>query len=250
MRLTDLAIARAHDALLRGDHAAARLAGLLKMDDDHPLTVEAFMVALVDAVRGDEAREMRARDVTKAAKRRQSRLGKLCSFGGPTALYLFSLYCEVAVLCDVERAHRLQLSDEELTAHLMVLWRLMPAHPEALAAIRGDGPSVVETSADHLRATVVRGALDDGELTKRETVMLLWRLRGAYDAIELPGSASPRDVYLPGARVRELVAAAEEQLGVEPEASRSLLARLVAAWRRGGARRDPAERKRETAGAR
>src|SRR3712207_126842 len=106
-RLADAALERAQDAVLNGDHPAARFIALTKMDDDAPMTPESFLVMLVDAVRGDEARQMGHDDVMKAAKRRQARLGKLCVFGGPTALYLLSLYCEVAVLCDVERAHRL-----------------------------------------------------------------------------------------------------------------------------------------------
>jgi hypothetical protein len=226
-RMTSVALERAEHALLHGAHAAARFIALMKMDDSRPLTPESFLVMLVDAVRGDEGREMRHRDVRKAAKRRQARLGKLCVFGGATALYLLSLYCEVAVLCDVERAHQLDLSDEEITAHLMVLWRLMPEHADALAALRDEGPSIFDRAAEHVRTNVVAGAADDGQITKREALMLVWRLRGAYGEIELPGSASPRDVFLPGARVKALTAAAEEQLGVSPQCSRSLLGRLV-----------------------
>ncbi len=47
----------------RTDRAGPRLVALLRMEDDRPITIEAMVVLLVDAVRKDgEARELSDRD--------------------------------------------------------------------------------------------------------------------------------------------------------------------------------------------
>src|SRR5688500_10898147 len=68
----------------RSGSAGPRLLALLRMDDDEPVTIEALVVLLVDAVRkDDEARELSDRDVFKAARRRYRRLGVLSLPTGP-----------------------------------------------------------------------------------------------------------------------------------------------------------------------
>jgi hypothetical protein len=211
-QLADTAATRARDAVLHGDHTGARLLALLRMEDDRPLTVENLLVLLVDAVRGDDDELLTERDVVKAAKRRQRRLGTMAVLGGPTGLRLVSLYCEVAILCDLEQMHGLGLSDEQMAGHLLVLWNIMPSHEMAMAAIEGRGPSVADSVGDALHGTVVKGAADDGRITKREAVLMVWRLRGVTDDLSMPGSSRARDVLLPGSRVKELKAAAEHHL--------------------------------------
>jgi hypothetical protein len=169
-------------------------------------------VLLVDAVRGDETAQVIETEVVDAAKRRQRRLGAVACVGGRTTLHLVSLYCEVAILCDVERAFRLGLSDEELAGHLMVLWGVVPDHGSAMAAVAGTGPPIFERLVRGAHERVAGDAFDDGELSKGEALAMLWRVRGASDGVAVPGSGRFRDALLPGSRVEELKLGAVRQL--------------------------------------
>jgi hypothetical protein len=228
-QLAVTAVEKGADFAANGDHAGARFLALLNMKDDSPITVERLVVMLVDAVRGDESRELGERDVVKAAKKRQRRLGAVAALGGPTGLYVASLYAEVAILGDIERANRLGLSDAELAGHLMVLWHMMPDHPAAMAAIDGTGASISQRLTAQGQEKLIRGALDDGRVTKLEAVKVAWRLRGAVQDISVPGSARGRDVLLPGSRIQALKDAAEQQLGIAHVGR----ARVRGGWRGG-----------------
>ncbi|MEA2270040.1 MAG: hypothetical protein QOC64_2650 [Solirubrobacteraceae bacterium] len=112
------AAAKAKETVV-GSDAGVRLLAIVRIDDDRPLSVERLLVMLVDAVRGDdEQRDLSDRDVLKAAKKRQRRAGAAGALGGPVGLQIASLYCEAELLCDVAERHRLELSVEELAAHL------------------------------------------------------------------------------------------------------------------------------------
>jgi hypothetical protein len=66
-------------------------------------------------------------------------------------------------------------------------------------------------------ATQFQDKLSDKPLdrmTKQDAVLALWRLRGVVKDSSLPGSVSPKDVLLPGGRVKAVIEAAERQLGV------------------------------------
>jgi hypothetical protein len=211
-RLASDAAAKAKEAVA-GSEAGARLLAIVRIDDDRPLTPERLLVMLVEAVRGDDdERELSARDVLKAAKRRQRLAGAAGALGGPIGLQLASLYCEAELLCDVAERHALGLPDEELAAHLLVLWNAMPDVVSARAAIDGSGQSVAGRIAMTAHGKVVTKPRD--EMTKRDVVKLLWRARGVVGDVEMPGSNSPMNVLLPGRRVKAFTAAAEEQLGV------------------------------------
>jgi hypothetical protein len=211
-RLASDVAAKAKEALA-GTEASARLLAIVRIDDDRPLTAERLLVMLVEAVHGeDEERELSARDVLKAAKRRQRLAGAAGALGGPVGLQLASLYCEAELLCDVAERHALQLPDEELAAHLLVLWNAMPDAVSARAAVDGSGQSVVAHMATTAHGKIVTKPRD--EMTKRDVVKLVWRARGVVGDVEMPGSNSPLNVLLPGRRVKAFTAAAEEQLGV------------------------------------
>ena len=81
----DRAMTSAREALeARTGPAGPRLMALLRMEDDQPITLEALVVLLVDAVhKDDEARELSDRDVRKAAKRRYRRLGTVVAADRP-----------------------------------------------------------------------------------------------------------------------------------------------------------------------
>lgn len=212
---------------IEAESAASRLKALRDMEDDQPITIEALLVLLVDAVHEDNPRELSKRDVKKAGKRRQRLAGGLGMFAGPVGLYIASLYCEAEILCDVADRYRLSLSDEDLAAHLLVMWNGMPDYPAARAAIEGTGQSVAARMATEVRGTVGERPL--GQMTKKDAVLALWRLRGAVKDTALPGSASARDVFLPGSRVRAVTEAAERQLGVAAERGGMLRRALLTA---------------------
>src|SRR3954451_13453110 len=108
-------------------------------DDEQPVSIERFMLALVATVRGDETEKDRdARDVFETARRRRRGLG-LVSFGtGPlvrVSNQVADLYCDTATVCDLAEVHRLGLSDEHVAAHMLVLWSATESLPEAQAAV-------------------------------------------------------------------------------------------------------------------
>lgn len=210
-RLAKSAAAAAEQRIADSDNAGARFIAMIRMDDDRPITVEAWLVLLIDAVHSDEARELTDRDVKKAAKRRQRRAGAAGALGGPVGMHVASLYCEAEILCDLVERHRLDLTEAQIAAHLLVLWNAMPDVASAHAAIDGSGPSVLALTSERVRGSL---RADDGPMTKKKVVRTLWKLRGLMDDLDLPGSSSGRDVLLPGRRVKALTLAAERQLGV------------------------------------
>lgn len=222
MSWKDALVARATDVAMTGlerakdkvesENATSRLKALIEMREDQPITIEALLVTLVDAVHEDDPRELSRRDVKKAGKRRQRVAGGLGMLGGPVGTYVASLYSEAEILCDVADRHGLALSDEDLAAHLLVLWNVVPDVEVARAAIDGSGPSI----ATHM-ATGVRDRLTDSpvdQMTKKDAVMALWRLRSMVTSSSLTARVSPKDIILPGGRVRAVIKDAERQLGV------------------------------------
>lgn len=135
----------------------------------------------------------------------------------PVGMYTSSPYCEAAILCHVEQLHRLDLTDEQLTAHLMALWKVMPDYEQAEAAIRGTGPSIAAFHKARTQdATSGIGFDKRGEIGKLDALKFLWRLRKVSgQAVDsAPGSAKLRHVVLPKGRVKDVFALSEKQLGV------------------------------------
>jgi hypothetical protein len=199
----------------RTDGAGPRLMALLRMEDDRPITIEALVVLLVDAVRKDgEVRELSDRDVRKAAKRRYRRLGTVSLPTGPLGWHLVELYCEAATLCDVVELRREPLSDQQVAVHLLVLWDAMPDVAAATAAVQGTGPSVLATLLGRARDRVKLPP--SGEMTKRSVVMALWSLRGAVDDAREIATPGVRGNIFPGRRVKEFITEATAQLAGEP----------------------------------
>jgi len=203
---------------IENEHATSRIKALKDMRDDQPVTIEALLVVLVDAVHQDDSGEPSKRDVKKAGKRRQRVAGTVGMFAGPIGMYVASLYCEAEIMCDVADRHRLVLSDEDLAAHLLVMWNAMPDFVSATAAIDGTGQSVAGRMATQLHGKVTAKPLD--EMTKRDAVLALWRLRGLISNTSMPERANPKDILLPGSRVKAITKAAERQLGVTAERTR------------------------------
>ena len=210
------AAGRAKEALdARSGSAGPRLLALLRMDDDEPVTIEALVVLLVDAVRkDDEGRELSDRDVFKAARRRYRRLGMLSLPTGPVGWRVVSLYCEAATVCDIVELRGAKLGDEEVAAHLLVLWDAMPDLASAYAALGRTGPSVLTTLVAKYSAGV-RERLPD-PMTKRAVVTTIWKQRDVVSEVREAATPGVRDNVFPGRRVKAFIALAHAQLDGAP----------------------------------
>lgn len=233
------AVVKARDVAL-SQTVGPRLLELLEMESDRPLSIETMSTLLVRAVRDDDDSELAHVEVTRAAKRRQRILGAAGMFGGMPGIHLSSLYCEVVLLCDVERMHRLGLTDDEVAAHLLVLWNIMPEHDVALAAIDGSGPTVFEYVQERAAGVVGDVIYREESLTKLQAIKLVWSLRGVTDRFleNVPGSGRHKHVVFPASRVKEVIARAERQLGIV-HVGRQLKYRPLDLQSRSDAARDP-----------
>jgi hypothetical protein len=193
----------------RDPSASARLK--LMADENARLSVEAFLVLLLDTMNADDDDDTpTAKQVERAGRRRARRAGIVGIWGGPAGLCLASLYSEAMLVCDIVDRHDLDLTDEQIAAHLLVLWGLSPNLDSATAAIEGTGPSVAEQ-------VLGDRVLDDKPITElrpKDAVMVLWRMRQLMDPDELPGTTKMRHFALPKRRVRRVTQDVEAQLGV------------------------------------
>lgn len=173
---------------------------------------ERFLVALVQAVREDGEGEGRgARDVYVAARKRRRRLALLSFGAGPfagVANQIADLYCETAVVSDLACHHGVELSDEEIAAHLLVLWDVIDDYGAAVGVVGGDPPLA---SLLALRLQERAGEQLPDQLTKRSLTKALWQVRGATadarrDAV--------KTAMFTGQRTKQVIRRAEEQLRV------------------------------------
>ncbi len=192
--------------------ATSRLKAMFSDDPDARIGIESFLVLIVDVVNEDEEREFSARRLKRTGKRR-ARLAGLAGLPlGKAGLALAGLYSETEIVCDVAQHHRLDLTDEQLAAHLLVLWNAAPDLSVATAAIDGTGPPVTAYLAGRTADHLITKAPD--EMTAKDVVMVLWRARGLMGDVDLPGSSRLRDFMLPGGQVKTVKRAAEAQFGV------------------------------------
>lgn len=125
------------------DNAYGRVATVLDLSDEQAtVRLESFVTAFISAVRQVDAEDLSSDDVINAAVRRQRWIGLASMPAWSVGMYASSLYCEAAILCHVEQLHQLGLTNEQLAAHLLALWKVMPDYEQAEAAIQGTGPSV------------------------------------------------------------------------------------------------------------
>ncbi|MGN6216034.1 MAG: hypothetical protein ACTHN7_03625 [Solirubrobacterales bacterium] len=184
--------------------------------DEESLSAERFLLTLVRAVREDRPEDDRdARDVYVTARKRRRRLALLAVGTGPlvgAVNQLADLYCETATVCDVAALHGLELTDEHLSAHMLVLWGIADDHPAALKAMAGD-PPVARILTGRLR-----DSLDEampGQLTKWSMTKALWDVRGTVsDARKGATTRAAGTVVLTGHQTKKVIRKAETQLGV------------------------------------
>jgi len=142
------------------------------------ISVEAMVLVFIDTVRRDNAdeRPTSRAEVIAAYRGREHILKWISRLGlwGAAAGYLSTLYSEAAILCDVSDAAELGLSREELGATVLLLWGVMDDFDYALGAIREEPDKSVVT---YLKARLPGGEVTANEMTKREVVGLLWKVR-------------------------------------------------------------------------
>jgi len=200
----------------RAEESFRNLREIAGGEDDGAPSIEGFLLNLIRAVRKDEQEEgLNARDVYVTSRKRRRRLG-LMSFGaGPligVANQLADLYCETAIIFDIAALHGLELSDEQLAAHMLLLWGIVESPTEARQAIEGD-PPLASILAGKLRKQV-GGQLPE-KLTKRSAIKALWDVRGTLgDARRASSSKAVRTVVFTGFHTKKVIKKAEAQLGV------------------------------------
>jgi hypothetical protein len=192
-------------------------------DDERPVRIERFMLALVATVRGDEIEKDRdARDVFETARRRRRGLG-FVSFGtGPlvrVSNQVADLYCDTATVCDLAEVHRLGLDDEQIAAHMLVLWGVADSFADATGAMN-DATGLSIAGLLHRRLVLGAGGDYDGDATpekmsKLEAVKALWNARDALgDARDDARKGALSTIVFTGKHTKELIERAEFQLGV------------------------------------
>jgi hypothetical protein len=203
-----------------GEEGFNGLRRLASGTDEQAIGIEDFLLALVQAVRADELPEERSSgDLHKTAKRRRQRLA-LCSWAaGPfvgLANQTADLYCDTATVCDLVGFHRLELSDERIAAHMLVLWSIADDLDEATAAVEGHDERRV-TGLVMTRLREVSGTEMPETLTKRGAIKVLWQAGGFVgDAHRTMTKRPVKAVLRPGKATRDFIERAEHQLGVSP----------------------------------
>ena len=195
----------------------AGLKVLLIDEDQREVVIERALLRLVATARSDDDEELTDRDVEKAAKRRFKRARRTALLAGPavgTANQVVDLYCETATVVDLDRLHRLGLSDERIAAHMLVLWNIAPDLAVAEDAMHGTGLSVATLLSKRLGEDVASRMPD--ERTRTAVVKAIWNARGvAGDVRErVMGKRNITGTMFAGKRVKELIARAEAGLGV------------------------------------
>jgi hypothetical protein len=210
----------AHELAAAGHDGFSGLRSLASGDDEPTLDSGRFLAALVGAVRSDATPEDRTtRDVYRTAKQRRRRLAAMSFSAGPligVASQLADLYGDTATVCDLEAVHHRGLSDDEIAAHMLVLWSVADDFEQALGAVRGDDDhGVAGLIAARLRR-YAEPVLPE-RLTTRGAIKALWRARSlAGDVREAATAAPVRSVLLPGKPTHDYIERAEHQLGLRP----------------------------------
>jgi hypothetical protein len=195
----------------------AGLKALLSDDEQREFVIERALVRLVATVRGDDDETLSDRDVEKAAKRRFKRARRTALLAGPavgTANQVVDLYCETATVVDLDVLHGLGLTDEQIAAHMLVLWNIAPDVAVAHAAMLGTGPSVSALLSQRLGVEVASRMPD--ETSRTAVVKAIWNARGVAGDVreKVMGKRNITGTMFAGKRVKELIARAEAQLGV------------------------------------
>jgi hypothetical protein len=208
----------AEAVVVHSQQASTRYRGMRAVleEDGEAISMEDVLAGLVRAVRADEHEEDRsARDVYESARSRRRRLGLLSFGAGPlvgVATHIVELYCEMAIVCDLAELHSISLSDDELAAHMLVLWDVVDTFDRAVEVMAETAPCSL---AEIIGLQVRKGALEHlpHRLSRKAAVQAL------ADARRLLGdtpsrTASLGGVVFSGHRTKQLIKKAELQLCV------------------------------------
>lgn len=199
---------------IEGSSALQRLLA----DADQAIKNERLLVGFVRAVRTDEPPAGRTEaEFEKATKRRRQRLGALPFATGPlvgVGSQVVDLYCDTATMCDLVAFHGLELTDEEIAAHMLVLWSVTDDFDVALAAVANGGvPALVTVRLAGQASTHLPEVR-----TPRGAIKAIWQARAlTRDVREKATSGPVKAVLMPGKATRALIARGESQLGVRDE---------------------------------
>ncbi len=198
----------------------AGLKAMLADEEEREFAIERGLVTLVRSVRDDDDDDglLTDRDVEKAAKRRSKRARRTALLAGPaagTANQLVDLYCETATVCDLDRLHGLGMSDEQIAAHMLVLWDVTEDIAVAEAAILQTGTPVTTLLGQRFGAQAAARMPED-TTSKVAMFKALWRARGLAGEVResVMGERNVTGVFFAGKRVKAFIARAETALGV------------------------------------
>jgi hypothetical protein len=138
------------------------------------------------------------------------------------------LYCETATVCDVADFHALDLRDEQIAAHMLVLWSITEDFERAEEAVQGKPPvaEILGSKLTERAAGYVDLDLEENP-TKLSIATTLWKVHHldaggvARDAKDAVSGQPIRSVTFTGHRTKKVIRRAEVQLGVRPETSGS-----------------------------
>lgn len=183
---------------------------------DEPIGAERVLLLVVAAARSDDGARS-PRQLRRAARWRRRRLGVASFTAGPLAgiaSQVIDLYCDSAIVCDLAAAHALELSDEQIAAHLLVLWSVAGTLEQAEALIaRSGGASVEQALAARLREPAAREL--PATLTPRTAIRMLSEVRDHGRRLRRhAGPGAVRRALFPGRHTRRAIRRAQMQLGL------------------------------------
>jgi hypothetical protein len=186
-------------------------------DTEDEQSIPTFVLKLVRAVRmEDDDGEETAREIYVQARKRRRRLGLVSFTTGPlvpVATEMVDLYCETAVVCDLDDLHKLGLTEHQIGAHLIVLWSLADDYDAALDAMHDP----TGNKLGMLIYTKLGLADQAGPQTKLQLVKRIWEVQKELgDFKENLGAGAVKGVMFTGRRTKKFIKEAEEQLGVRP----------------------------------
>jgi hypothetical protein len=206
----------AAEAAKAKDKLGEELTGLVAGPDGNA-SPEGFVLGLVRSARDPEDEPLSEKQVRKDAKKRRRRLGIASFAAGPlagAAGEATDLYTETATVCDLVDLHDLTLSDVEIGAHMLVLWRLTDDLASARSTLDGTGPTLWMRLSERYRGEVIG---EDVQATVPNVVKAIWKQRELHaDLREAAGQGSFKRVLRAGSQTKEFLARAEAQLGVTP----------------------------------
>jgi hypothetical protein len=197
-----------------------RLSGmraLLNHDEDGSLSIERFLLLLIHTSRSKAPAARSQKDLIKLARHRRRYLGTRCFAAGPlvgVATKLADLYSETATVCELVDFHRLDLSDQEVAAHMLVLWDVTDDADEARAVVDpARAGTIAGVVAGRARDKVASDASDS--VTMLTAAKALWDFRGSVGDVRRHTKAQcVRGWLFAGRRTKQLIKRAKRQLGI------------------------------------